>query len=300
MEKVLHQPILVNEIVRIFSEKEGKKENFLDATFGRGGHTKKMMQGFPSLRITALDQDPEAIEYGTKNFKEAIAEKKIKIKKSNFADYNNEDGTAFDGILMDLGVSSPQLDTASRGFSLYHEGPLDMRMDPAQGLSAKEIINSWGERDLADLFYQYGEVKKSFRVARYIVDQRKEKPFETTVELASCIAKALGWKKKGHHPATECFQALRIQVNDEINVAKRGIQNLVQMLDYQGLLFVITFHSLEDRLVKRLFLDMKDIGKPLFKKVIVPSREEQEHNPRSRSAKLRVFLRVENHQGEKA
>jgi 16S rRNA (cytosine1402-N4)-methyltransferase len=246
----------------------------------------------PGIVVTALVLEPEAIEYGTKNFAEFIQSKKLKIKKSNFASFNNEEETTFDGILMDLGVSSPQLDTASRGFSLYNEGPLDMRMDPTQGLSAKEIINNWEERDLADLFYNYGEVRKSFRVARAIVEQRKEKLFETTVELATCIAKALGWKKKGHHPATECFQALRIQVNDEINVAKEGINNLSQMLSEHGLLFVITFHSLEDRLVKRLFLSMTDLGKPLFKKVITPSREEQETNPRSRSAKLRVFERA--------
>lgn len=288
---------MYQEILNIFSEKEGLKENFLDATFGRGGHTRKILEAFPTIQVTALDQDPDAIEYGTKEFSEYIYNKRLRIKKSNFSKYDNSDSASgndirYDGIIMDLGVSSPQLDTPSRGFSLYHEGPLDMRMDPTQDLSAKEIVNNWDERDLADLFFKYGDVRKSFRVAKAIVNKRNEKPFETTLELADVIAKSLGWKKSGHHPATECFQALRIVVNDEMNATHEGISNLVEMLNYQGRLFVITFHSSEDRLVKRLLLTLGHIGKPVFKKVIQPSKEEQKDNPRSRSAKLRVFERT--------
>lgn len=295
---ILHKPILAQEILDIFSEKEGPKDTFLDATFGRGGHTKKILDTFPNIQVTALDQDPEAVAYGIKEFSEYIKQNRLKIIKSNFSQsdflkYDNSDSApeydTYDGILMDLGVSSPQLDTPSRGFSLYHEGPLDMRMDPTQGISAKEIINEWEERELADLFFQYGDVRKSFRVAKAIVTRRKEKPFETTLELADVIAKSLGWKKSGHHPATECFQALRIVVNNELNAAQEGIINLSQMLNEKGRLFVITFHSTEDRLVKRLLLSLGHIGKPVFKKVIQPSKEEQKDNPRSRSAKLRVF-----------
>lgn len=286
---ILHKPIMYQEILNIFSEKNGDKKTFLDATFGRGGHTKKILDAFPSIQVTALDQDPDAIEYGTKEFSEYIKQKRLRILKSNFSKYDNSDSAFYDGIIMDLGVSSPQLDTASRGFSLYLDGPLDMRMDPTQDLSAKEIINEWDERDLADLFFKYGDVRKSFRVAKAIVNKREEKPFETTLELADVIVKALGWKKTGHHPATECFQALRIVVNDELNAAKDGVTLLSQMLNQDGLLFVITFHSTEDRLVKRLLLTLGDIGRPLFKKVIQPSKEEQKDNPRSRSAKLRVF-----------
>lgn len=294
--KILHKPIMYQEILDIFSEKAGPKDKFLDATFGRGGHTKKILDTFPNIQVTALDQDPDAVEYGNREFSEYIKQNRLKIIKSNFSKYGSSDSATeydrFDGILMDLGVSSPQLDTPSRGFSLYHDGPLDMRMDPTQDLSAREIVNEWDERDLADLFYHYGDVKKSFRVAKAIVTRRKEKPFETTLELADVIAKTLGWRKAGHHPATECFQALRIVVNDEMNAANEGIQNLVEMLNYQGRLFVITFHSLEDRLVKRLLLSLDHIGKPVFKKVIQPSKEEQRDNPRSRSAKLRVFERT--------
>lgn len=295
--KLLHKPIMYQEILNIFSEKEGTKENFLDATFGRGGHTKKILDAFPTIQVTALDQDPDAIEYGEKEFSDYIKNKRLRIKKSNFSKYDNSDSAPgndirYDGILMDLGVSSPQLDTPSRGFSLYHDGPLDMRMDPTQDLSAREIVNNWDERDLADLFFKYGDVRKSFRVAKAIVNKRNEKPFETTLELADVITKALGWKKSGHHPATECFQALRIVVNDEMNATHEGISNLAEMLNHQGRLFVITFHSSEDRLVKRLLLALGHIGKPVFKKVIQPSKEEQKDNPRSRSAKLRVFERT--------
>jgi 16S rRNA (cytosine1402-N4)-methyltransferase len=298
----LHKPIMYQEILDIFSEKEGPKEKFLDATFGRGGHTKKILDTFPNIQVTALDRDPEAIEYGNKEFSEYIKQNRFEIKKSNFSQYRPQDNIVkhdnsdsaseydtYDGILMDLGVSSPQLDTPSRGFSLYQEGPLDMRMDPTQGVSAREIVNEWEERELADLFFNYGDVRKSFRVAKAIVTKRQEKPFETTLELADVIAKSLGWRKPGHHPATECFQALRIVVNDELRAAEEGITNLSQMLNDKGRLFVITFHSTEDRLVKRLLLSLDHIGKPVFKKVIQPSKEEQRDNPRSRSAKLRVF-----------
>ena len=295
--EILHKPIMVQEILQIFSEKAGAKDKFLDATFGRGGHTKKILDTYPNIQVTGLDQDPDAVEYGKKVFSDYIQQNRLKIIKSNFTKYDNSDSApeydSYDGILMDLGVSSPQLDTPSRGFSLYHDGPLDMRMDPSQSLSAKEIVNEWEERELADIFFNCGDVKKSFRVAKNIVARRKEKPFETTLDLAEVIAKSLGWRKSGHHPATECFQALRIVVNDELNAAKDGITHLSQMLNTNGLLFVITFHSSEDRLVKRHLLSLEQIGKPLFKKVIQPTKEEQKDNPRSRSAKLRVFERLQ-------
>lgn len=302
--KPLHKPIMYQEILNIFSEKAGSKNTFLDATFGRGGHTKKILDAFPNIQVTALDQDPDAIEYGNREFSEYKKQNRFRIIKSNFSLFHplkndNSDSAPgndirYDGIIMDLGVSSPQLDTPSRGFSLYHDGPLDMRMDPTQDLSAREIVNEWEERDLADLFFKYGDVKKSFRVAKAIVNRRQEKPFETTLELADVIAKSLGWRKAGHHPATECFQALRIVVNDEMNATHDGITNLVEMLNENGRLFVITFHSSEDRLVKRLLLTLGHIGKPVFKKVIQPSKEEQKDNPRSRSAKLRVFERTQS------
>lgn len=290
--KPLHAPIMLQEIVNLFSEKAGPKEKFLDATFGRGGHTKELLRIFPTLSVTAIDQDPEAIEYGKSNFKDYIKDNRLQMIHSNFAKDCNLGETTFDGILMDLGVSSPQLDTASRGFSFYNEGPLDMRMDPHSSLTAADIVNTYAESDIADILYHYGDVKKSYRVARVICEKRKEKPFETTKELADLIAKTLGWKKSGHHPATACFQAIRIAVNDEIRAAQTGIENLSQKLSLQGRMFIITFHSIEDRMVKRLLLKLPN-GKPLFKKVIIPTDEEQERNPRSRSAKLRVFERTE-------
>ncbi len=292
MSEQLHKPIMVKEIISIFSEKKGSKETFLDTTFGRGGHTRKVMESFPGIEITALDQDPDAIEYGKSAFPEEVQQKKLKLAHTNFANEDILGNATFDGILMDLGVSSPQLDTATRGFSFLHDGPLDMRMNPQQPLTAEEIVNTWEERDLADLFYHLGEVRKSFRVAKAIVTARKEKRITRTKELADLIAKNLGWRKSGHHPATECFMALRLQVNQELPNTEKGIRKLVQKLNAGGYFFVITFHSLEDRLVKRLFLALEEYGKPLFKKVIKPSKEEISNNPRSRSAKLRIFERA--------
>lgn len=292
---LLHNPIMASEIIKIFDEKVGPKKTFLDATFGRGGHTRELLNTFPSLSVTAIDQDQEAIEYGKENFKDFIQQNRLQMIHSNFAKDCILEETTFDGILMDLGVSSPQLDTASRGFSFYNEGPLDMRMDSGSSLTAADIINTYPEIDIADILYHYGDVQKSYRVAKAIVERRKEKPFKTTKELADLVAKTLGWRKSGHHPATACFQAIRIAVNDEIRAAQEGIEKLSKKLSENGRMFIITFHSIEDRMVKRLLLELPN-GKPLFKKVIVPSDEEQERNPRSRSAKLRVFERTSDEQ----
>lgn len=285
---MIHQPVLLKETIDFIRPIENL-EIFLDATFGRGGHSRAILEEFPSIKVTALDRDPEAIAFGEKEFSSYITEGRFKLVHTNYSDYSVG---VYQGILMDLGVSSPQLDDPQRGFSFYHDGPLDMRMNPDDDLSAKEIINTWTEEELADLFYHYGDVKKSYRVARAIVESREEKTIETTGELSKIIERALGWHRKGHHPATECFLALRICVNNEFEHMEKAIHTFLNMLSPGGRLLVITFHSAEDRKVKNLFLNLKNFGEPVQKKVVKPSREEQSQNPRSRSAHLRVFERT--------
>lgn len=198
---------------------------------------------------------------------------------------------------MDLGVSSPQLDDPERGFSFYHDGPLDMRMDPTQGTSAQEIVNTWTEVGLQRVFMELGEIPRPHRVVKAILQDRREKPFTTTSQLSQLIERVEGWRKKGRHPATQYFLALRLLVNEELDGLKESLPLLMEKaLRPGGRLLVITFHSLEDRIVKNIFKDRKDLGVPVNKKVIVPSREEILENPRSRSAKLRVFSRGDNHE----
>ncbi len=287
----LHKPVLLNETIEFIKTMNCPLRCFLDTTFGRGGHSLSILKEFPETKVIALDRDLDAIEYGRAEYAEEIESGRLQLIHSNYSEFSMKDKFTFDAILMDLGVSSPQLDEPTRGFSFYNEGPLDMRMDRRQSLTAAEIVNNWQERELADVFYNYGDVKKSFRVARAIVEYREEKEIQTTAELAEIIAKVLGWRKKGHHPATECFLALRIVVNEEFEHMEAAIHNLVKELTPGGRLLVITFHSSEDRRVKKLLLNLKEWGEPVQKKVVKPSRSEQEENPRSRSAHMRVFER---------
>jgi len=192
---------------------------------------------------------------------------------------------------LDFGVSSPQLDQAHRGFSFYNEGPLDMRMNQSQELSAAVVVNQWSEPELVEIFRTYGEVRRPDRAARALVEQRRETPFQTTLQLAKFFEKLDGWYRKGHHPATNYFQAIRIAVNDELGVLERTLPKLVEALLPNGRLMVITFHSLEDRIAKYAFKDLEKAGVAFAvnKKVIQPTWDEQKGNPRSRSAKLRVI-----------
>ncbi len=287
-----HKPVLLNEVLEFLRPIENFK-SFLDATFGRGGHTHEVLKEFPHVKVTALDRDPAAIGYGKVEFASFIQDGRLELIHTNYSIYGDAQNH-FDGILMDLGVSSPQLDDPKRGFSFYNDGPLDMRMNPDDSVSAKEIVNTWTEEELANVFYHYGDVKKSFRVARAIAENRKVKPIETTGELSKIIERALGWHRKGHHPATECFLALRICVNNEFEHMEKAIHNFLNILSPGGRLLIITFHSAEDRKVKNLFLTLKNLGEPVQKKVVKPSREEQVQNPRSRSAHLRVFERAKS------
>lgn len=294
----MHKPVFLNDVMTVFRSARGPIRAAFDGTFGRGGHTSAIMQEWPSAQMVAFDWDEDAIRFGENRFASELSAERLKLYHSSYIDFkrvreeNLSKGfpAAFDLMLLDLGVSSPQLDQAERGFSFYHEGPLDMRMDQRGEVTAADIVNTWDEQDLARLFIEYGEVQRPFRVVRAIVQDRKaKKPFESTRELASLIERVDGWHKKGSHPATRYFLALRLKVNEELSTLTTALPDLIHGLAEGGILAVITFHSLEDRIVKNIFKENLHLGKLVNKKVIKPTDEEVKDNPRARSAKLRAF-----------
>lgn len=282
-----HTPVCVTEILEHIPL---SSQYFLDGTFGRGGHTQAFFQRFSNIHVIGIDSDMEAIEYGKKHFESYIKKGCLQLFHKNFFDvahfFKNK---LFDVILLDLGVSSPQLDQSHRGFSLYTDGPLDMRFNQKQFLMASDMINQYSEKQMVNIFQKYGEIKSPYKVVRTIFSERKKQPFTRTGDLSALITRVTGWKKKGRHPATGYFRALRIAVNNELDPLKEALLTLIQHLTVQGRLFVISFHSLEDRIVKQTFFHSTELGSPLYKKVITPSLAEQKANPRSRSAKLRIF-----------
>ncbi len=296
-----HIPVLLSEILEMFApvveSQPGVPLRYFDGTFGRGGHLKAILEKYPQVSAVATDQDPDAILFAQENFKEWIASGRLQIHHANFSDYTKDKFGEFDLMLLDLGVSSPQLDQGPRGFSFYHEGPLDMRMNNSAGRTAADVIRDLSEDDLNEIFKNLGEIPRPYRVTRAIVHDRDEKPFLTTRDLAGLIERVEGWQKKGFHPATQYFMALRLYVNRELEVVENSIENLVHGLRSKGRLAVLTFHSLEDRIVKNKFKDLAetmDAGSIVNKKVIQAERNEAQENPRARSAKLRGFeMRVE-------
>jgi 16S rRNA (cytosine1402-N4)-methyltransferase len=286
----------------------------IDATLGAGGHTAAFLErSAPDGRVLGLDADPEAIRRVQQRLSDAIASGRLEVVHANFGTIvqtaKRHGFTAVDAILMDLGVSSPQLDSAARGFSFMREGPLDMRMDPTQGISAADIVNTWDQNELADLIYQFGEERQSRRIARRIVEKR---PFHTTQQLANVVAAAVGGRRNSRiHPATRTFQALRIAVNAELDVLTTALPQCLELLKPGGRLAVISFHSLEDRIVKQ-WMQRKassyiaDPTHPMggyertphlrlvTRKPIAPSPAEVEQNPRSRSAKLRIAEKMDS------
>jgi 16S rRNA (cytosine1402-N4)-methyltransferase len=255
---------------------------YLDATVGGGGHSSLILASFSDVRVIGIDRDEKAIAAA----KSKLAEygERIEFWQGNFAAYKPEQ--LFDGIIADLGVSSPQLDNPERGFSFKAEADLDMRMDRSQSLTAAKIINHWGERELADIFFRYGEERLSRRIAREIVQKR---PLQTTTQLAELISQSVPGKYRyGRiHPATRVFQALRIAVNQELSSLETFLEQVPDWLKPDGVVGVISFHSLEDRIVKHKFKDCSRLT-VLTKKPIVPQLDEENANPRSRSAKLRL------------
>lgn len=286
---------MVNEILEAMREIKSFSK-YMDGTLGRGGHLHAVLKAFPAVKAIALDKDLDAIEYAKIKFTVEIHEGRLEVLHVDFNDIeelreSTKIGeTKFDAILLDLGISSPQIDTPERGFSFLYDGPLDMRMNQSQVLTAATIINEWDEDELIRIFREYGEVDKPSRVVRAIVNDRKESPFTSTAELAGLIARVEGWKKKGFHPATQYFMALRIEVNGELNRLENTLRNMIELLSEGGRLFVISFHSLEDRIVKSVMNELSlSLGYLVNKKVIVPTETEQSQNPRSRSSKLRIF-----------
>lgn len=288
---MLHVPVLLHETLNFFSQ--SKLFSFIDGTVGMGGHSKAFLEQHPEIEnFYGLDQDEAALECAAITLKEY--EKKVRLIHTNFDQMSSLfPKESIDGILLDVGVSSMQLDTAERGFSFNNDGPLDMRMDKSQHLDAKKIVNTYSERDLGNIFREVGEERKWRAAARLIVELRTKKRFETTRQLVEALQKILPFPKRGQiHPATRIFQALRITVNDELNALKRGIEAAFVLLRPSGRLAIITFHSLEDRIVKHTFLKLAN-KTILTKKPLIATPDEVRLNPRSRSAKLRVLEKID-------
>ncbi|WP_297446490.1 16S rRNA (cytosine(1402)-N(4))-methyltransferase RsmH [Desulfurobacterium sp.] len=289
MKEIFHPPVLLNESIEFLKAKEGGV--FVDATLGGGGHTGAILEANPQNRVIAIDRDEEAIDRAIKKL-ERFGDR-FSVYHANFAQIGvvlDEEGIDFvDGILFDLGVSHFQL-RGDRGFSFWKDDPLDMRMDRSQKLTAADVVNTLSERELANIIYRYGEERFSRKIAREIVKRRKEKPIKTTLELAkiveSVIPKKL-WAGRKKHPATKTFQAIRIYVNKELESIEEAIPEAVDRLKPGGRIVVITFHSLEDRIVKELLKERKDL-KIIAKKPVLPTEEEIAANPAARSAKLRA------------
>ena len=306
----MHISVLLEEAVNSLNLNEDSI--IVDATLGYGGHSSKILERIKRGHLFAFDQDSEVIPYST-NRLNAIGTN-FTIIKSNFVnmkeELNKRDINKVDAVLFDLGVSSPQLDDESRGFSFHNDARLDMRMDREQKLSAYEVVNEYSEQDLSRIFYKYGEDKFSKSIARKIVEYRKNKPIETTLELVEVIKSGVPMKYRiNKHPARQIFQAIRIEVNQELEKLKQAVIDSILSLNDGGRLAIITFHSLEDKIVKHAYEEMegrctcpkdfpvcvcnyKSYGKIINKKPIVSNDEELEENPRARSAKLRVFERI--------
>lgn len=286
---------------------------YVDGTLGGGGHSYEILKRLsPKGRLIGIDQDGEALKAAGERLKEF--ENQITLVRSNYCEIDKVlkelNVEKVDGILLDIGVSSYQLDNLERGFSYKSDAPLDMRMDTRQELTAADVVNTYSENELFKIIKDYGEDKFAKNIAKHIVLARKEKPLETTKELSEVIKRAIPMKvqAKGGHPAKKTFQAIRIEVNQELTVLKESIDKMIDLLKPNGRICIITFHSLEDRIVKTKFREnenpctcppnfpvcvcgKKSKGKVITRKPIIPSEEEIEENKRAKSSKLRIFER---------
>ena len=304
-----HYSVLLNEAIEGLDIKEDGI--YVDCTLGYAGHSKEILKRITRGCLFAFDQDDEAINYSTNILKEIG--NNFEIINTNFVNLKKalkeRNINGIDGILFDLGVSSPQLDEKERGFSYHQDAILDMRMDKSNKLDAREVVNNYSEEDLAHIFFKYGEEKYARSIAKKIVEYRKTKKIDTTLELVEIIKSAVPEKyKRNTHPAKKVFQAIRIEVNKELNVFEIALKDAIELLNKDGRICVITFHSLEDRICKQIFKEYSEIDskvkglpiipeefKPKLKligKAIKPSKKELEENNRSRSAKLRIAQKL--------
>ena len=305
-----HKPVMLEECISGLNIKPDGI--YVDGTLGGAGHSKEILKRLSKEGLLiGIDRDEDALQAAKKNLEDFSNVKFIKDNHDNIKQILEDIGIEkVDGILLDLGVSSYQLDERNRGFSYLGENELDMRMDKSQELSAKEVVNTYSEENLANIIYEYGEERFSRQIAKNICEYRKSKEIQTTKELVEIIEKSIPKSKQNDgHPAKRTFQAIRIEVNNEIKPLYNTIKDCIDCLKPQGRLCVITFHSLEDRAVKNAMIDAKgkctcpsdlpycvcgakSLGKIITRKPIVATEEELEQNSRSKSAKLRIFERI--------
>lgn len=308
-----HIPVLLEECIECLNIKEGGV--YVDGTLGGGGHSSFILKKLNNTgKLIGIDRDSEALSHTSKKLSKYSNVIYVKDKHENIKNILLDCGIdKVDGILLDLGVSSYQLDEPSRGFSYMHEASLDMRMNKEQEFTAYDVVNKYSEERLSEIFFLYGEEKYSKSIAKKIVQKREEKPIETTFELVDIIKSAIPAKARNEkqHPAKRVFQAIRIEVNSELVDLENALKDAVSRLKSGGRLLVITFHSLEDRIVKKTFellqgkctcpsdfpkciCGFESFGKIITKKPIIANNEELENNPRARSAKLRVFEKIDS------
>jgi len=309
-----HTSILLDEVIEGLAIKENGI--YVDGTLGGAGHSSEIVKRLKGGKLVGIDQDEDAIEASSERLKDYMEKNLAVIVRDNYrnmkAVLQSLSIERVDGILLDLGVSSYQFDEAERGFSYRFDAPLDMRMDRRSEKSAAEIVNGYSEAELYRILREYGEEKFAKNIAGNIVKARTEKPIETTFELNEIIKNSIPAKFRAGkgHPSKQTFQAIRIECNDELNVLKDTLDDMISLLNPDGRLAIITFHSLEDRIVKNKFKEVmepcicppsfpvctcgrKPMGRTLTRKPVIPTEEEMEENPRAKSAKLRIFVRNE-------
>ena len=307
---MIHQPVLLKEVLKfLITDAEGI---YVDGTVGSGGHSEAIAEIVCQKggRLICIDQDPDAVSFSKKRF---VSKEGVKVIKANYKDMDivleNEGIEKVDGILLDLGMSSMQLEDSGRGFSFLRDEPLDMRMDPEQPVKAKDLVNNLSEFELSKIIKEYGEERKARLIAKAIIRERKKEPIESSLRLANIVSSAIQDKQRRRHPATKTFQALRIAVNRELENLKIFLENVPDLLKKGGRLVIISYHSLEDRFVKNYIkkwenpctcppdlpyclCGKKPLMKRIIKKGIKPSESEIQRNPRARSAILRVAERL--------
>lgn len=295
-----HQPVMIAEVIQyLITDPNGV---YVDATVGGGGHAKAILEK-TSLQavLVGIDRDREAIDAA----RHVLADfgSRVKLVQGSFSAIaqilNQEKLEAIDGILFDLGVSSRQLDVAERGFSFSQDGPLDMRMDRTQRMDACQVVNRFSEKELADIFFYYGEERKSRKIARSIVLARQKKPITTTGELEKIIWNCNPGRRGGIHPATRVFMALRVYVNQELDELSKALESVIQYMKEGARLVVLSYHSLEDRIVKNFFRNHDQL-KVINRKPMTPSLQEIQSNPRARSARMRVAQKMVREEGTPA